>query len=104
MFTADAGKEVEWSLLQQRVDVKSTVLKVAHHGSATSTSPEFLAVAMPSMAVVSVGANNSFGFPRPEVMDRLARQVGGENLYTTAEHGSVLVTTDGKQVWVNTER
>jgi len=49
-----------------------TLLKVGHHGSRTSTTPEFLAVAAPQDAVVSVGAQNTFGHPRPEIIQRLA--------------------------------
>jgi len=49
-----------------------TLLKIAHHGSRTSTTPEFLALATPQDAVISVGANNTFGHPRTEVLDRLA--------------------------------
>jgi competence protein ComEC len=50
-----------------------TLLKVGHHGSRTSTTPEFLALAAPQDAVISVGANNTFGHPRPEIIDRLAQ-------------------------------
>ena len=49
-----------------------TLLKVGHHGSRTSTTPEFLALAAPQDAVISVGRQNTFGHPRPEVIARLA--------------------------------
>jgi competence protein ComEC len=49
-----------------------TLLKVGHHGSRTSTAPEFLALVAPQDAVISVGRNNTFGHPRPEVIQRLA--------------------------------
>jgi competence protein ComEC len=49
-----------------------TLLKVGHHGSRTSTTPEFLALAAPQDAVISVGRNNTFGHPRPEVIQRLS--------------------------------
>jgi competence protein ComEC len=49
-----------------------TLLKVGHHGSRTSTTPEFLALVAPQDAVISVGRNNTFGHPRPEIIQRLA--------------------------------
>jgi competence protein ComEC len=104
LFTADAEQETERELIEARSEVNTTVLKVGHHGSDTSTTPEFLAVAKPSIAVVSVGANNGFNFPRPDVMDRLTAQVGAGNLYTTSDRGTVVVTTDGDKLWVATER
>jgi competence protein ComEC len=50
----------------------NTLLKVGHHGSRTSTTPQFLELAAPADAVISVGRGNSFGHPRPEVIERLA--------------------------------
>ena len=79
-----------------------TPLKVAHHGSAGSTSPEFVAVTRPEVAVISVGANNSFGHPRPEVLTRLASVT--DDIYRTDLHGTVEVVTDGEKLWVRTER
>jgi competence protein ComEC len=49
-----------------------TLLKVGHHGSMTSTTPDFLALAAPQDAVISVGRGNTFGHPRPEILERLA--------------------------------
>ncbi|GAH55576.1 unnamed protein product, partial [marine sediment metagenome] len=78
----------------------STVLKVAHHGSNTSTTEEFLAVVNPQLAVISVGADNKFGHPTPEVMERLEEKLGSENIYRTDEHGTIELITDGKRLWV----
>jgi len=80
------------------------VLKVAHHGSDTSTTPEFLAVVNPQVAVISVGADNKFGHPSDEVMDRLKEKLGSENIYRTDECGTIEFTTDGKRLWVEVER
>jgi len=80
----------------------STVLKVAHHGSATSTSAEFLAVARPRVAVISVGAGNRFGHPAGQVLDRLERKLGAGNIYRTDEQGTIEFITDGKRLWVVT--
>ncbi|MDY6875639.1 MAG: DNA internalization-related competence protein ComEC/Rec2 [Chloroflexota bacterium] len=78
----------------------STVLKVAHHGSCSSTTPEFLEMVAPEVVVISVGADNDFGHPCAEVLERLK----GLPVYRTDEQGAVEVTTDGTRVWVETGR
>ncbi len=72
-----------------------TLLKVGHHGSLTSTTPEFLAAAAPKDAVVSVGRGNTFGHPRVEVIDRIADR--RTRLYRTDELGltTFLLGRDG---------
>jgi competence protein ComEC len=79
-----------------RDPLRADVLKVAHHGSRTSTSPAFLARVRPAVAVVSVGAGNSYGHPSPEVVHRL-RSAGAEVRRTDAL-GSVVVRTDGRRL------
>ena len=69
------------------------MLKVAHHGSTTSTSAPFLAAVHPRLALVSVGAGNSYGHPGPEVMRRLAE--AGVEVLRTDRLGTVIVSTDG---------
>jgi competence protein ComEC len=73
-----------------------TLLKVAHHGSRTSTTPEFLALAAPQAAVISVGRQNTFGHPRPEVVARLA--AAPARLFRTDEFGltTFLLSRDGR--------
>jgi competence protein ComEC len=77
---------------------------VAHHGSATSTGEEFLAVINPSIAVISVGEGNPFGHPSLEVMARLKEKVGQENVYRTDENGTIEMITDGERLWLKIER
>jgi competence protein ComEC len=72
------------------------LLKVAHHGSATSTTPELLAAVHPRFAVISVGYRNSFGHPRQAVLERL--QAGQVRTYRTDLFGAVTFLLDGKQV------
>ena len=103
LFTADITEEVEFALIGQRASLTSTVLKVAHHGSDTSTSEHFLAVIDPEVAVICVGADNPFGHPRPEVIDRLTATVGEDNVYRTDRDGSIEFTTDGETLWVKTD-
>jgi competence protein ComEC len=72
------------------------VLKVAHHGSRTSTSPLFLSTVRPSFAVISSGAGNRYGHPSPEVLERL-REAGARVLRTDV-HGGVIISTDGDRL------
>jgi competence protein ComEC len=104
LLTGDIGREAEWELVRERAYVASTVLKVAHHGSDTSTTSEFLAVVSPALAVISVGAGNRFGLPDEEVVDRLAEEVGTENVYRTDTQGTIDFTTDGERLWVEEKR
>lgn len=103
LLTGDAGHETEREMLSDRTAITSTVLKVGHHGSSTSTSAEFLAVARPQIAVISVGAYNPYGMPAPQVTERIG-QLAGDHVLTTAEHGAIEVDTDGERIWVETER
>lgn len=73
-----------------------TLLKVGHHGSRTSTTPEFLALANPQDAVISVGRNNTFGHPRPEIVARLAATHA--HVFRTDQYGlaTFLLSADGR--------
>ena len=75
---------------------QADLLKVAHHGSATSTIPELLAAVHPRFAVISVGARNSYGHPRHEVLQRLRE--ANVQIYRTDLNGAVTFYMDGKQV------
>ncbi len=100
LLMADLMWQGELELISQRFVPQSTVLKVGHHGSTTSTTPEFLAVVCPQLAVISVGADNRFGLPSDEVMARLEAEVGLENIYLTYEDGTIEFITDGIRLWV----
>jgi competence protein ComEC len=102
LLTADIEQEAESKLVAERADLASTVLKVAHHGSDTSTTPEFLAVANPRVAVISVG-ENSFGHPSAEVLKRLEQRLGSENVFRTDEQGTIEFITDGERLWLRVE-
>jgi competence protein ComEC len=104
LLTADIGQEVERELITRRADLNSTVLKVAHHGSDTSTSPEFLAVVIPRIAVISVGQDNTFGLPSQEIVGRLEETLEPENVYRTDEDGTIEFITDGERLWVRVYR
>jgi competence protein ComEC len=100
LLAGDIEAVGERALLASHADVQSTVLKVAHHGSQTSSSPAFVSAVRPAVAVVSVGANNPFGHPSPAVLERL----DGSLVLRTDERGTVRLSTDGEHVRVETER
>ena len=102
LLMADLFTEAEYALLDAGVDLSADVLKVGHHGSATSTSPELLAAVGPTAAAVPVGAENRFGHPSAEVMGRLADAVGREHLFTTADDGCISFASDGERWWAST--
>jgi len=104
LLTADIREEAEREILHQGVELRSTVLKVAHHGSATSTCPQFLAAVDPEIAIISVGETNPFGHPDQETMYRLEGRLSEDKIYLTSERGTITFTTDGKKLWVETEQ
>ncbi len=71
LFTGDFPTLQDSSLLGSGEDVSANFLKVAHHGSKYATSNEFLEKVKPTEAIISVGKNNSYGHPSPEVLQRL---------------------------------
>jgi competence protein ComEC len=104
LLTADLMWQAELALINERAIPESTILKVAHHGSATSTTPEFLNVVNPQLAVISVGEDNDYGHPSDEVIDRLEAKLSPENIYRTDEDGTIEFITDGETLWVDVER
>ncbi|MBR3746666.1 MAG: MBL fold metallo-hydrolase, partial [Selenomonadaceae bacterium] len=100
LITGDLVKEIEAQILRAGVDVSSTVLKVGHHGSETSSSEEFLRAVKPKCAVICVGYGNNFGHPRAEVLERLERLPA--KIYRTDQDGLIKFHTDGKSLRVET--
>jgi competence protein ComEC len=100
LLTADLGAKGETYLTNRHADLRATVLKVAHHGSAGSTSPEFLAAVSPLTAVVTVGRDNRFGLPSPETLGRLEPRP----VFRTDVNGDIEMSTDGERLWVEVER
>ncbi len=102
LFTGDLIAAQEKAMLDEGKEPRCTVLKVAHHGSKTSTTEAFLAAAAPRFAVISVGRDNTFGHPAAEIVERL--QNAGAKIYRTDEDGAVVFRTDGKKMRVETFR
>jgi competence protein ComEC len=109
LFTGDMEARQEKLLLEAlnrtRGDTPSSspvsvdVLKIAHHGSKTSTTEEWLAFWQPRMSVISVGLKNSYGHPNPGVLERLERS--GTTIYRTDRDGEVVFTVTGQGVRVD---
>lgn len=96
LFTADIAECAEKIYVREYGEkLKSTVLKVAHHGGNSSSSDIFLKSVQPQFAVISCGRNNPFGHPSEEVLERLKSI--GTGIYRTDEKGHITVKTDGKE-------
>jgi competence protein ComEC len=102
LLSGDIEEPVERELVASGAPLATTVLKSPHHGSRTSSSEAFLEAVDPHLVVISVGAENSFGHPSPEVSERYAAH--GLPVLRTDERGTIEFITDGQQVWVETAR
>lgn len=97
LFTGDAEEEAEHGLMRVYGPfLRSTVLKVGHHGSSTSTTDEFVRTVQPQHAVVSVGLFNKFNHPSVEVIRRLG--AAGTEVSRTDEEGAIVFESDGKTI------
>ena len=104
LLTGDVEAPVEAAMLTRGAPLDATVLKVGHHGSDSSTTAPFLDAVSPSLAVISVGADNRFGHPDAAVLARLHAVLPPDRVLLTAQHGDVEVTTDGHRLWLETAR
>lgn len=102
LFTGDAERQAESSMLNLVPDIE--ILKVGHHGSRSSSSPEFLSLTKPEVAVYSAGLGNSYGHPHQETIDVLTNI--GAKIYGTDTSGTiiVIVITEGKTYEVQTTK
>lgn len=100
LFTGDIEKEAEAAVLKAGTNLGSDVVKVAHHGSKTSSIVQFVAATRSDLAIISVGRTSIFGHPNKEVVDRW--RTSGAQVMTTGEKGTISVVTDGSNLKVNT--
>jgi len=100
ILTGDIERASEKSILAEGGDLAADFLKVAHHGSKTSTTEDFLSAVHPKFAAISVGEDNSFGHPSPEVLDRL--RSSGVAVFRTDRDGAITAVTDGRTIRVTT--
>jgi competence protein ComEC len=99
LLTGDAPTDSELLLVGADQDMlRSTVLKLGHHGSDTSTHVTFLSHVKPQYAVVSAGENNSYNHPHPDVVDRIKKF--GSILLKTADWGTITFSTNGRVIEV----
>lgn len=94
LFTGDAEWEPEHDMISSGRTLRSTVLKVGHHGSSSSTSYVFLREVMPEYAIISVGRDNTYGHPTETVLSRLLD--AGCKIYRTDELGTIICQSDGQ--------
>jgi competence protein ComEC len=103
LLAGDVHAEAEERMaLDFGADLRSDVLKVAHHGSATSSDPRFVRLVEPKVAIISVGLDNRFGHPAPETLQTL--RYTGALVYRTDQNGSVELIADPQHLWVRAER
>lgn len=100
LFVGDAEEESEGDMLQNGIDISADVYKVAHHGSYTGTTQEFLDAVNPTYAVISCGEGNSYGHPHQEVLDKL--QNAGVQVFRTDEQGTIIAYSNGEGITWNT--
>jgi competence protein ComEC len=101
LMMGDAGIEAENSLLSSGYDLRSTILKVGHHGSTTASSPSFLAKVKPAISIIEVGKANDYGHPTEKTLSAL--QSTSTKTYRTDTNGNIIIDTDGESYTVTTE-
>ena len=96
LFTGDIEKEAESKIIEKYNQniLKSTVLKIAHHGSKTSSTKEFLQLVNPQIALIGVGENNTFGHPNSEVLERITSMKS--KVYRTDKCGEITIKVNNK--------
>jgi competence protein ComEC len=95
LFTGDSEFKEENELLKEKFNLMSDVLKIAHHGSKYATSAEFLNAVGPALSVISVGANNRYGHPSAELLQRMA----GIDILRTDLLGDIKIISDGSNIY-----
>jgi competence protein ComEC len=102
IFTGDAEAETEAEMIKAGENLRAQVLKVGHHGARYATSDEFLRAVSPRAAVISAGADNRYGHPTEETLDRLRRERVA--VYRTDLHGEIAIISDGKDYRIQPAR
>lgn len=102
IFTGDAGTDSEKEMLAKGYNLKADVLKVGHHGSASSTSLEFLKAVSPLFAVLFLGKDNPYGHPHQETISKL--NSAGVKIYRTDLNGTIIIADNGANLSVRTEQ
>jgi competence protein ComEC len=100
LLPGDAERTAEHEMLAdtRAEGLHADILKIGHHGSKNSTTPEFLAAARPTLAIISAGEDNPYGHPNPELLERLHQ--AGVRILRTDQDGAVQILTDGSEIRV----
>ncbi|MEN6328120.1 MAG: MBL fold metallo-hydrolase [Syntrophomonas sp.] len=102
LFMGDAEKESEAQIMQSGLNLKADLIKLGHHGSSSSSSPEFLVAAAPRYAVIMCGIGNDYGHPHREtlaVLNKLKVEVS-----RTDQDGNIVINSDGSHINIKSER
>ncbi len=100
LLTGDIEKETESELLSAPKFLQSDAVKVAHHGSKTSSTHDFINSTKAKVAIISVGRESQFGHPKPEIVGRWKN--AGARVLTTGENGTISLSTDGQDLQLKT--
>ena len=98
LLAGDIEKEAEYRLMRDGASLRADILKVPHHGSASSSTPSFLERVKPTHAIFSVGERNIGKLPHPDVLKRYEQL--GAKIFRTDRHGAITVMTDGEKIEV----
>ena len=99
LLTGDIERATEAALVHEPSELGCDVIKVAHHGSRTSSTEAFIQAAHPSLAIISVGLTSPFGHPDPTVLERW--RSSGAQVLITGERGTITISTDGRDLKVH---
>lgn len=102
LFTGDAEQQAENEILANGATIRAQILQLGHHGSKTSSTPDFVQAVNPEVAIYSAGEGNSYAHPDAEVIDLV--NANNSKLYGTDIHGTIIVETDGKNYQVTTAK
>jgi beta-lactamase superfamily II metal-dependent hydrolase len=102
LFMGDAEEPVEASLINSSADLESTVLKVGHHGSTTSSSLSFIKMVKPQIAVITVGDDNSYNHPAISTLEKF--ESAGAKILRTDLNGTIVIKSDRNKVSVSSEK
>ncbi|MGI8470221.1 MAG: DNA internalization-related competence protein ComEC/Rec2 [Pyrinomonadaceae bacterium] len=100
LLTGDIEKEAENELLDLPESIQTDVVKVAHHGSRTSSTQNFVNASKARLSVISVGRESPFGHPKPEIVERWKN--ASAKVLTTGENGTISLSTDGRDLQMRT--
>lgn len=102
MLSGDAEKQAEKDAIDSKIDLKCDVYKVGHHGSSSSSSKAYLDALSPKYAIISVGKDNSYHHPHQTTLNKFKQR--GIEYYRTDEKGTIVASSDGKEVNITTQK